>query len=179
LCEYHGKENYELLFDYTNEFKANTPYIIAVSGDERIDAPGLVGKPILFSSTDVDVKSGTLYIDTYDFDFEGTTLGENVQNKYIYTLTENGDGNNFSYEGTNATISPFQAYFISDIAPNDYNKSLIIHILHENDEMTGIKDVHTFNTQKKNIYDLSGRRIQDGHLQKGIYIINGKKIIIR
>ena len=178
LCEYHGKENYELLFDYANEFKANTPYIIAVSGDERIDAPGLVGKPIIFSSTDVDVKSGTLYIDTYDFDFEGTTLGENVQNKYIYTLTENGDGNNFSYEGTNATISPFQAYFISDIAPNDYNKSLIIHILHENDEMTGIKDVYTFNTQKKNIYDLSGRRIQDGHLQKGIYIINGKKMSV-
>ena len=176
LCKYHGKENYDLLFDYADEFKANTPYIIAVSGDERTDAPGLVGKPILFSSEDVDVKSGALFQDTSDFDFEGTTTGKNLKDNYVYMLLEDGDGNNFDYAGTDVTINPFHAYFISDVAPNNLNKKLKVFILHENLEMTGIKDNYIGNSQDNNtIYDLSGRKLTNKQLQKGIYIINGKK----
>ena len=174
LCKYHGKENYELFFDYADEFKANTPYIISVSGDERTNAPSLVNKPILFSSKDVEVKSGSLYEDTYDFDFEGTTTGLDIDENFIYMLLDNGDGNNFEYVGTKATINPFQAYFVSEIAPNNFNSKLKIIILHENNEMTGIKNI--MDVPKENvIYDMSGRRIYKNQLQKGIYIINGKK----
>lgn len=174
LCKYHGKENYELFFDYADEFKANTPYIISVSGDERTNAPSLVNKPILFSSKDVEVKSGSLYEDTYDFDFEGTTTGLDIDENFIYMLLDNGDGNNFEYVGTKASINPFQAYFISEIAPNNFNSKLKIIILHENNEMTGIKNI--MEVPKENvIYDMSGRRIYKNQLQKGIYIINGKK----
>ena len=176
LCKYHGKENYELFFDYADEFKANTPYIISVSGDERTNAPSLVNKPILFSSNDVEVKSGSLYQDTYDFDFEGTTTGIDIDDNYIYMLLDNGDGNNFEYVGTKATINPFHAYFISDIAPNNFNSKLNIIILHENNEMTGIENL--IEVPKENvIYDMSGRRIYKNKLQKGIYIINGKKLV--
>lgn len=176
LCKYHGKENYELFFDYADEFKANTPYIISVSGDERTNAPSLVNKPILFSSKDVEVKYGSLYEDTYDFDFEGTTTGLNIDENYIYMLLDNGDGNNFEYVGTKATINPFQAFFISDIAPNNFNSKLNIIILHENNEMTGIKNI--MDVPKENvIYDMSGKRIYKNQLQKGVYIINGKKLV--
>ncbi len=175
LCKYHGKENYELLFDYADEFKANTPYIIAVSGDERIDAPGIVGKPILFSSDNVDVKSGTLYQDTDDFDFEGTTTGTSINDNFIYILSDNGNGNSFEYADTEATITPFHAYFISDVSPNNYNKKLNILILHENREMTGIEDNYINKTQEHAVYDLSGRKVNKNQLQKGVYIINGKK----
>lgn len=175
LCKYHGKENYELLFDYADEFKANTPYIIAVSGDERIDAPGIVGKTILFSSDNVDVKSGTLYQDTDDFDFEGTTTGTSINDNFIYILSDNGSGNSFEYAGTEATITPFHAYFISDVSPNNYNNKLNILILHENREMTGIEDNYINKTQEHAVYDLSGRKVNKNQLQKGVYIINGKK----
>ena len=68
----------------------------------------------------------------------------------------------------------FQAYFISEIAPNNFNSKLKIIILHENNEMTGIKNI--MDVPKENvIYDMSGRRIYKNQLQKGIYIINGKK----
>ena len=41
------------------------------------------------------------------------------------------EGNNFEYVGTKATINPFQAYFVSEIAPNNFNSKLKIIILHE------------------------------------------------
>ena len=50
------------------------------------------------------------------------------------------------------------------------------------DETTGIGEVETTETpQSGNIYDLNGRLVRtDGNLQalpKGIYILNGKKVV--
>ena len=46
---------------------------------------------------------------------------------------------------------------------------------------TGINQVSTANTvNNANIYDLNGRRIQSlGAAQKGIYIVGGKKVIVK
>ena len=43
---------------------------------------------------------------------------------------------------------------------------------------TGIEAIHTTPSYKDNIiYDLQGRRVMEGQMKKGIYIINGKKVI--
>ena len=179
LCNYHGKENYSLLFDYSDEFLANTPYIIAVS-DERIDAPGLVGKPILFSATNAEVKAGTLYIDVNDFDFEGNYMGGTVSGTHVFLLENENEGNNFTYVGDSASINPFRAYVSSDVSPNDYNKNLSIKLLHENMEMTGIENVLEVPKQASTyIYDMMGRKINGNKLSKGVYIINGKKVVVK
>jgi hypothetical protein len=48
-------------------------------------------------------------------------------------------------------------------------------------EAEGIEDLPASKeTATKTIYDLSGRKVTDRHTQqKGIYIINGKKTVIR
>ncbi len=44
---------------------------------------------------------------------------------------------------------------------------------------TAIKEVETetSNSQQAELYDLSGRKVSQNRLQKGIYIINGKKVV--
>ena len=43
---------------------------------------------------------------------------------------------------------------------------------------TGVEAIHTTPSYKDNIiYDLQGRRVMEGQMKKGIYIINGKKVI--
>jgi hypothetical protein len=48
------------------------------------------------------------------------------------------------------------------------------------DMTTGI-DAMVTEQEKKTIYDLSGRRVEkhQGQLAKGVYIINGKKVMIK
>lgn len=180
LCSYHGKENYTLLFDYSDEFLANTPYIIAVS-DERIDGPGLVGKSISFMATDAEVKAGTLFIDTNDFDFEGNYRGGTVSGIHVYQLLEEGSRNSFTYMGDTVSVNPFRVYVSSEVSPNGYNKQFPIKLLHENLEMTGIETIPIVDTRnQESIYDLSGKRTPSGRTNsKDIYIVNGQKVILR
>lgn len=46
---------------------------------------------------------------------------------------------------------------------------------------TDINNVHSsrFNAQSAEIYDLSGRKIVGGKLQPGIYIMNGRKVVVK
>ena len=44
---------------------------------------------------------------------------------------------------------------------------------------SGIMEVSTANAQTSAIYDLTGRRMKEGELKRGIYIVNGKKTVIR
>ena len=49
-----------------------------------------------------------------------------------------------------------------------------------NIDISGIANQPTVNTGKINsVYDLSGRRLNDKSLSKGIYIINGKKVVVK
>ncbi len=44
---------------------------------------------------------------------------------------------------------------------------------------TGISDIESIMPTGNNCYDLTGRRVTECHLKKGIYIINGKKVSIK
>ena len=44
--------------------------------------------------------------------------------------------------------------------------------------LTGVKNVETQTTAGKNeVYDLQGRKMNSKNLPKGIYIVNGKKVV--
>ena len=178
LCKYHGKENYNLYFDYADEFKANTPYIITVSSDERIDAPGLVGKVIVFSANKTNVKNGSLYENTNDFVLEGTLTRVQENGKHIFLLPEELDGNDFEYMGDSITINPFRIYIVSNIIPNEYNKKLAVIIVDENNDMTNISNINT-DINDRYFYDFNGIKRSRNAFSKGFYIANRKKIIIK
>jgi hypothetical protein len=45
--------------------------------------------------------------------------------------------------------------------------------------ITGISDIHREAIDHHRYYDLYGRRVEEGQLQPGIYILDGRKIVIR
>lgn len=70
---------------------------------------------------------------------------------------------------TKPMVKPFRAY----IKPQSTNAKQFIKVVFDG-EATGIKEITPENT-KAEIFDLSGRRVAKA--QKGVYIINGKKVI--
>lgn len=70
---------------------------------------------------------------------------------------------------TKPMVKPFRAY----IKPQSTNAKQFIKVVFDG-EATGIKEITSDNT-KAEIFDLSGRRVAKA--QKGVYIINGKKVI--
>ena len=77
----------------------------------------------------------------------------------------------------NSTVSlaPFRAYFT---IPGAEARSLSISF---DDETTGISAAPAVNNNLKanNAYDLQGRPVTNGDLPKGIYIVGGKKVVVK
>jgi len=99
-----------------------------------------------------------------------TTNITNAEKNYVLS-------NNTIYSvGTaGATISPYRAYIqiAQDAAPA---RALSFFI--DGDETTGIDGVEVqTNTVNGTIYNLNGQRVEK--VQKGLYIVNGKKVVIR
>ena len=57
-------------------------------------------------------------------------------------------------------------------------KSIRIVVRGEGDGTTGVEEVETENGEVKAIYDLTGRRVQET-VKGGIYIVNGKKVLVK
>ena len=73
-----------------------------------------------------------------------------------------------------ATVNAFRAYIIGHDGLNKLN------ILFNNDFATGINGINNNETEIKTVYDLQGRRLPaESATKKGIYIINGKKVVVK
>ena len=164
-------------FSFTNEMKANTPYIIALPGNHWGSEYDLSDKTIKFIGQDVVVKKSERGIVTAEnYRFIGNTQQDNTVN--IYCI--NNDGDKFILDNGSA---PFRAFFKADIFDRTVT-SLAIGF----DETTGIKSLTLtpapIGKGNDAIYDLQGRRIGqwstlNSQLRPGLYIINGKKVILK
>lgn len=75
-------------------------------------------------------------------------------------------------QANGATITAFRAYFTGLTAPaaakfNNFG------------EVTGINNVNVQAAGNGKVYSINGAEVNAAHLQKGIYIVNGKKMIIK
>ena len=91
----------------------------------------------------------------------------------IFTLQNNETAGLglFKYKGNN--LQGFRAYGENLLGTSTAAAGLVFDF----GSVTDIEGVTTDNGEKAEIYDLSGRRVAKA--QKGIYIINGKKVIIK
>lgn len=156
-------------FTASNYLYANQPYIIAMPNNTKYDDAYRVNGTVTFSATSATVKASSQAV--------GTTNGvrtlrpayETVQAAYDkYAMNANG-----SQFVTYRAVSPFEAYFTTTEA----NARGFIDIF---DELpTGIESIPTVGTDEtpENVYDLQGRKVVTP--QRGIYIRNGKKVIVR
>lgn len=96
-----------------------------------------------------------------------TTVGENC----LFL-----SGNKFWYSNGNTKMKGFRAYFdFYDVLSEVENASSRIGF--NFDETTGIKEVHG-NTSVEGTYDLQGRKVEEP-TNKGLYIVNGHKVVIK
>lgn len=153
-----------LTFDYATEFKANTPYIIQVPADQWGENWNLAGKTLTFKGLNVNVPA-TVF-DT-ESNFIGTFAPITVEG-----LILNSEENKFLFNEA-GTVAPYNAYIN---APNNANAMRIV-IGDGEDIATGIMDVETGEVTIDQVYDLQGRRVQNP--KKGLYIVNGKTVVIK
>ena len=148
-------------FDYVEQMKADTPYIIAVPGSTWGESWNLTNKPITFYGADATIESGTLAsVSGNQYKFAGTKQAKAVTDCYVM----NNEGNAFNKATT--TVAPFRAYF----SPQDIGS--------EGNNPTGITEM-TYDRQetKGAAYNLNGQRV--AHPRRGLYIVDGKKVIMK
>jgi len=115
LRHFYGDDGGYAYFEDAAEMKAYVPYIITVPGDYKGEEYRLVGKPLEFCATDIDIDKGKAVADGGSHNFQGSTLATSTYGANIYFLDENG--NSFVYTKEESTVQPFRAYFTSDVAP--------------------------------------------------------------
>ena len=173
--------------------KANTPYIISMPNNENYDATYNQSGNIVFSASNVKVKSS----DNMSNSRHGhRNLVPNYQNNgsssEIYALnvntlwdknTENDIAEGSAFIRGLRQVRPFEAYMTIDSGGSTTRS---ISIFGDGDA-TGIMDIPA-SGEKENVkvYSLSGALIKQGkrddvikNLPKGIYIINKKKVVVR
>jgi hypothetical protein len=177
----------KVYFDYVGtELQANHPYIIAVAGSKWGSKWDLTNKVITFSAANADVlATPKALVEGVNYNFIGGTVSASKAASTVYYL--NDAGNNFALNAAEKTVEPFRAYFILRTSPYDVTtqaKSLNICFVGD-DETTGLAQPTVVAESDVDVYNLNGMKIRSGvsrdaalqGLPKGIYIVNGKKVV--
>lgn len=154
-------------FTTVTAMAANHPYIIKVT-DGAVNNPTFNG---------VDIVTGT------PVNNKGTDATANIKamiGVYAETTLENNwlyiRGNKFKYSNGTSKVRPYRAYFrFRDFTDAMHSRSIII----VEDGATGIRLVDGAQADGGDWYDLSGRKLSGKPTSKGVYIQNGKKVVIK
>ncbi len=154
---------------------ANTPYLVKLSKD--IDE-FIVEDVDINPSENVDVQVKTaVTTGRVCGHFYGTECAGKIIPEYGLFL----NGNNFHYSKGKTKIKGFRGYFVlNDILADLASPGVKIYVDGDATSIDGIG----FQQNIDGVYDLSGRKIKiEGNdlnkLQKGVYIIDGKKVTIK
>ena len=174
LMDFDDEHDGIVEFGYAGaQLEANKPYIMALPGDSYGNKWSLTDLPIIFYATDAEIKANVKASTTgTNFKFVGTIVQKsNLEN--IYKL--NADGNRF-VKGT-ASIEPFRAYF----APTTIAATATELSIGFGGTTTGVIEIDAVSGVDKvndnGIYNMNGQRVS--HPTKGLYIVNGKKVVIK
>ena len=157
----------------TGDLSANTPYIFAPS-NTTLTVDGTTNLTIKVNnavSNDATAGLKGTYV-------EGTigTLATSTNTAYGYAA-ENTDGatiGEFYKLKSTATVPAYRAWLeITGEAPSR------LAIIIDGDGTTGIQSIDGIPVNEGIWYDLKGRRYTSKPSQKGVYILNGKKIIVK
>lgn len=177
-----GINSFILPFEVTaNELGASkvATYTDCKSGDVAyFETAESVGANIPFLTMDV-AKDKAAVDKVLTFSNKGIVvtpdnLGENFVGVYTCTNAKdfygiNGDGK-LQKGGAEAYVNPFHAYLNVDKQLNA--------VAFDGSTVTAINGIAADKVADTAVYDLSGRRV-NGKLQKGLYIMNGKKVVVK
>lgn len=137
---------------------ANTPAVIGDTGGSvavfnATDETGTAPTTNLLQGTTSDISVSGIY-----------TLGTSIENSTLYGF--------FQYTGT--TLHAYRAYLPADVASGA--KEFTLHF--NDDAVTGINEIDNVKTADETWYSIDGKRLPSKPTASGLYIHNGKKVII-
>ena len=164
-----------LNFKTANSITAGTPYIIMWSSGNNVTNPVFTGVTITTDeAAAVESTDGTV---TFQGTYSPVILASDQSELYL------GADDKLYWPGTeNFTVNAFRAYFKLSEAATEARQ----FVLNFGDEASGINATLNDKGEMINdkVYDLQGRQLSNGkwlngQMKKGLYINNGKKIIIK
>lgn len=166
--EFKSYSDGALGFQNTTTFYAGYPYIVYVeTAAIHADGVKLQNVEITKTTAQYDQSSGAYFRGTYAPIAAGGWT-KNAETDVIYGVTAAGK---IAKAGASASMKGFRAYF--DL-PAGATARLAIY-----DDATGITtilDAKELNNDGK-VYNLNGQRVENAH--KGLYIVNGKKVVVK
>ncbi len=171
LMEFSGESGSTVNFTTApTPLEANVPYIIALPGEDQGSLSLVDKNSLTFEGNDVNVKANAksaVTVSKYKFVGAMTNTGS-LHN--IYALNDDGD----KFQKGTASVTPFRAYFAGTSAAATAT-SLGIGF---GGNTTGIAELKTLRkVEDNNFYNLNGQRVSQP--KKGLYIVNGKKVVIK
>ena len=161
LATYSSADNNEVVFTKVTEVGANTPFITV--GYNKGEENKLTWSNKGFVAT-TDIK--------FSDAFKGVYAPQSATDFYGI----NADGE-LQKGGTDAKINSFHAFY--EAAEGQTAPAKISF----EGEATGINNVAATTVANGAVYDLSGRRVAEklagASLVKGIYVVNGKKVVVK
>ena len=169
--------------------KANTPYIISMPNNKQYEQQYQIPGIVTFSASDVEVQKsdnltpvsyqGRSFVPNYTNKSDDNCLPLNVSNNYVTNPGKDISGSKF-VKGLRA-VHPFEAYMIT----TDNTRSIDVM----DGLTTAIRDIRIVNDESSviKVYDTRGvllkivtnkDDVRNG-LKAGVYIVNGKKMIIK
>ena len=158
-----------LNFVSATSIEAGKPYIIKWTGDSRLESPTFTG---------VTIANTTANVNTANVDFIGIYSPLNIteaDNTMLYLSNDN----TLYYPNAEMTIGAFRAYFqLNGITAADLPQSAIV-LNFDAEGTTGLNSLTPALSQGEGVYTLDGRKLNAMPTQKGVYIVNGKKVVIK
>ena len=130
-----------------------------------------LGNNMLVSTGDNGVTAEEMAAAYPDPDYKFYKLSLNTKTKKVGFLWGKENGAPFTY------YTGHQAYL--PVLDSSTGSSVSAFYFDETSDATGISDVHTEEVTTNAVYSLSGVRMESTTLPKGIYIMNGKKVVIK
>jgi len=166
-------------FKKASEIKAYTPYIVSMPNNEVYGNSYILSGKVTFEAVNTTVPVTDIKT-TSKGDHVFTPCFDHVEaSPMVYAINKNDQGTNFA-EGSvflpsYREVQPFEAYI--SIPSNGVAPRYIP--IRDNDE-TGIMELQNIGIMElqNGTYDLTGRKVQ-GELKRGVYIIDGKKVMVK
>jgi hypothetical protein len=168
----------EVIYIKEGTLHANHPYLIRAKNDEAKEMSIVVTDATLYSSAKADRTS--IACSSAYTDFEVIGIYEKMSAEELdgcYAISTSGA---WSPIASGASLNPFRLYMTitnRDGSPVKVSQSAQARInirVQGEDNATGITETENGKVKTEN-FDLSGRRVE--RMQKGIYIVNGKKVV--
>ena len=152
-----------------DEVPARTPVLLFAEGGNGEGEAITISSSAMVAVTGNNLVAGT-----------GNTVAT-IDGDYTNMILNNGTHGIGFYYAAGQTVAANRAYLhiASTLAPDEETSARMVMVFADDDETTGIKSMHNaeFIMHNNEVYNLNGQRIEKP--TKGLYIKNGKKVILK